>query len=1044
MDLTLPDSLIAAVSQQSGVLFLGSAASYGAKHPEQHNIPSAVELKNLLSDRFLGGKLKDRTLAHVSEMCISETDLITVQSFVRDCFLPFEPAEHHLKIPSFFWHAIVTTNYDLIVERSYAAAGAKQDLAIFVKDQQQFDTELKKKRSGLPYIKLHGSVDRVDDPDIPLILSTEQYVRYDKNRRRIFNYFQNFGYEFPIIFCGYSIEDPHIQTILFDLANNEIRRPRYYLVNSGLDEVERRYWEAHRITCINAKFSEFLDALDAAIPEANRALPRTLGGGAETVRNFYRVAGASESDVLSYFLTTDVDHVRLGIASAGGTPKQFYTGYDNGWGPIEGELDVRRRVTDNILVDAILAEESERQSLVDLHVLKGPAGHGKSTTLRRVAWEASSSFEKLCLFLNVSGTIRLDAIQELYDLVQDRLFLFVDHAALHVEEISYAISELSRLNVPLTIITAERNNEWNVRCAALDEFVALEYALRPLSETEIHELLQKLERHEALGRLADFSYAERFTEFAERAERQLLVALHEATLGKPFEEIVRDEYERIIPAEAQTLYLDVCTLNRLGVGVRAGLISRISGIRFEDFKERFLAPLDFVVKSYIDSYVADRMYAARHSHVADLVFQLVLSDPEARFDQMIRILDGINISYSTDSEAFRGMIRGRDVAEIFASYELANQFYDRAAALVGDDPFLLQQRAIFEIHHPGGNLTKAEKSLIMALDQAPYNKSIQHSFANLKRLQANFSENPILRDKHRLAARQQLRNLVGADARFPHGFHTKVLLLVDDLRDLLSEKDRKDLDGVEERRLVDLIREIEATLNEGQQRFPYEEMFLTVEADYRTLLDQNNRAFQSLQKAFERNPRSEWVAKRLSQNLLEAGKEEEAKTVLLRCVADNPGSKPANYALARLYMRTGNDEERKQIPQLLRRSFSEGDSNFDAQFWYAREQFLRGELGQSIELFDKLKHAPVSPTSRTRVRGLVRNVEGSVRRFQGVVSKKEEAYLFVTCEGFPRDVYCNVRQANDEDWEKLQMGSEVQLEIGFNMLGPVAAAVFPI
>ncbi len=56
-------------------------------------------------------------------------------------------------------------------------------------------------------------------------------------------------------------------------------------------------------------------------------------------------------------------------------------------------------------------------------------------------------------------------------------------------------------------------------------------------------------------------------------DRQLLVALHEATSGKPFEEIVLDEYRNLVPLEAQILYKDVCTLNRFNVGVLAGILS---------------------------------------------------------------------------------------------------------------------------------------------------------------------------------------------------------------------------------------------------------------------------------------------------------------------------------------------------------------------------------------------------------------------------------------------------------------------------------------
>ena len=80
-------------------------------------MPNADGLRDQLSKRFLGGKLKTRPLSHVAEMCISESELTTVQSFIRDKLQAFEPADYHEIVPQFRWHTIITTNYDLIIEK---------------------------------------------------------------------------------------------------------------------------------------------------------------------------------------------------------------------------------------------------------------------------------------------------------------------------------------------------------------------------------------------------------------------------------------------------------------------------------------------------------------------------------------------------------------------------------------------------------------------------------------------------------------------------------------------------------------------------------------------------------------------------------------------------------------------------------------------------------------------------------------------------------------------------------------------------------------
>src|SRR5262249_25359167 len=203
-------------------------------------------------------------------------------------------------------------------------------------------------------------------------------------------------------------------------------------------------------------------------------------------------------------------------------------------------------------------------------------------------------------------------------------------------------------------------------------------------------------------------------------------ALHEATLGKPFEDIVYEEYHRILPNEAQSLYLDVCTLNRLGVTVRAGLIARVSGINFPDFEKRLFKPLENIVHARLDKYSGDHVYAARHQHVAEMVFDRVLAEPEARFDQIVRIMAAMNLDFNSDRLAFSQLVRGHGISESLRSRALGRAFYDAALKVAPHEGFLLQQRAIFEMEE-GGDLSLAESLLTKARELEPHNKSIQHS-----------------------------------------------------------------------------------------------------------------------------------------------------------------------------------------------------------------------------------------------------------------------------------------------------------------------------
>jgi hypothetical protein len=231
-------ALVDAIKEQRVVLFLGSGASRGAKHPTGDQIPQGDPLRDLICDRFLGSQLKERPLNAVAAFAANEVGLTAFQSYIRDLLLPFEPADFHLLIPRFRWRAIATTNFDLIVEKAYAKTSSRlQNLVKTVKDGDSFEARLNRETVPLGFYKLHGCIDFYTDTEIPLILGNEQYASYAANRSRFYARFRDLGFEYPIIFAGYSISDPHIQGMLFDLTDPKIGRPPYYVISPGMTEI---------------------------------------------------------------------------------------------------------------------------------------------------------------------------------------------------------------------------------------------------------------------------------------------------------------------------------------------------------------------------------------------------------------------------------------------------------------------------------------------------------------------------------------------------------------------------------------------------------------------------------------------------------------------------------------------------------------------------------------------------------------------------------------------------------------------------------------
>lgn len=1032
MTTLLNDWLIEKLQQGDCLLFLGAGASIGSSGDKGERPPRGAELRDQLCDKYLGGKHKDKPLARVAELAKHVSSLTDVQKFIREIFLPLHPAEFHKRVTSFRWHAIITTNYDLIIERAYEEVSSRQqELCPIIRDGDNFADVLKNQNS-VPFLKLHGCINTINDPNLPLILASEEYAKYRTNRTRLFDHFKDWARERPVIFVGYDISDPNVQQILFDLTANGQNRPTYAVVDPALDDIQTGYWQAHRFVAHALTFEAFLELLDQAIPPANRILASLRSTSTTSVSHWF-ATNTPPSNGLVRYLNEELEHVRPSVSYKGCSAREFYSGAALTWSVFVQELDQKRSASDELILQAVLDATTVKAPRTFL--LKGHAGSGKSVCLRRFAWEAAKDFDAKVLLVNEGGVVRSDLIEELLELTGEPVVLIVDDAIAHAKDLNRLVADSNRRHLPLRLIICARTNEWNV-ATEFNFPIHDEIELKQLKESEIDGLLTKLKEHQSLGELGQMPRTEQMEHFRLHSDRQLMVALHEATTGQKFHEIAYDEYLHIQPLEARTLYLDVCTLHRLGVPVRAGLISRISDITFEKFSERFFRPLEHVVHTYFDVASRDNAYKTRHQIIAEFVFEQALPEPIERAAQITRMIRHMDTDYEPDLLAFRQLIRGRSLADLFADKALVNQIFDAAIESGAAEDFVSHQRAIFELHHRNGD-HRAAYHYILKAEQLSESKdrSILHTKASIMRHLAIKTGHALEKHKYRSDAKVILERLRSSNTH-SHAFDTYGRLLLDEIQEFLMTVTQEPSE-LSDRTLSDLIRNLEQTISAGLQRFPGDEHLLTLDADLAKTLDNEPRAFASLKSAGAANPGRPFIAIRLASAMKSKGQIVEAKQVLRQCLELNPSSKECHYHLAMILMEEDEFANRQQIEHHLRRSFTEGDTNFDAQLWYGRQELLFGDLRKGLDTFARLGSARVMPVFKNKIRGLVRDQQGQINSYVGSVRSLQNAFCFVSVPELRFDVFLKANSF-DGNWEQLEVGAKIKMNVGFNLKGAAA------
>lgn len=1024
----LPDYLVNQIEEGKVVLFLGAGSSSDAVDQYGNSPPLGNKLAEKISDKFLGGKYKNSPLSQVSEYAISESSLFEVQDYIREIFEPFQPSKSHILMTSFKWWAIVTTNYDLIIERAYQLnkKSAGQRPVSFIENGDKVEDKLRDSKC-MPLLKLHGCVTRISNNNCPLILSTDQYIQYKKGRDRIFDHLKNWGYERIIVFIGHSLQDPDLRAILLELTQIVEYRQRYYTVTPKVDDISKRFWETKKITTLEGTFSDFMSTIDKKNPSPFRGVLLQYKHGEGILKYKHPIYERFKSNeyLLSksclQFLEVDVDYVKVARSQNIVNPVDFYKGYNPDWSAIEQNLDVKRNIVDDILEKHFIIkdENSERLQFI---LLKGHAGSGKTIILKRIAWNAAHDFDCMCLYLKQYGKLSTSAIVEIANYCTERIFIFIDNVADRVNELSYFANSIGLEGKNITIIGAERLNEWNISCEPIADLVTDEYKLQYLLRNEIISLISLLEKHNALGTLKGKTLEEKCSAFEVRAGRQLLVALHEATLGKTFEEIIEDEYKNIKPMEAQLLYLTICTLNRLNVPVRAGIIFRLHGINFEEFKKRLFLPLENVVHTSYNNLTRDYLYQARHPHIAEIVFDRILKHLENKFAIYIKCLKAINIDYESDRKAFKQIVRGKTLLDLFPNYELVKIIYQEAQNIAKDDPYLLHQMAIYEMNRPNGNMQSCLSLLKKANKIRPDDSSIKHSLTEFNLHCAEIAKTDLEKEAYLNDAERGACDLVKKLPFSPFGYHTLIKASLARLRFYLNKP------TIEQSTIEKIITDAEKYLADGLQQFPENSHLLEADSHVAYLLSDSSRAVESLKKAFESNPRNSFVALSLYRQFVYNKSYKDAKDILEKALNAKPHDNRLHFAYADLLITT-DEKEGDLIAYHLKRSFTPGDKNYFAQILYGRQLFINDNIVESNDLFNSLRTIRCSPDLRDKLSSPLKDT------FTGEIIKKDISFCFILRDGKRDHIYAHVSNMKDSVWEKIVIGLRVCFKIAFTLRG---------
>ncbi|MEM1110699.1 MAG: tetratricopeptide repeat protein, partial [Pseudomonadota bacterium] len=494
--------------------------------------------------------------------------------------------------------------------------------------------------------------------------------------------------------------------------------------------------------------------------------------------------------------------------------------------------------------------------------------------------------------------------------------------------------------------------------------------------------------------------------------------------------------------EAQLLYLDICTLHRFDCPVRAGMISRLSNITFEDFRDRFMQPLEKVVEAFQDYKIGDFVYRTRHPEIASFVFERALETEAQRATQLARMLQYLNPEYSVDGKALEHILKGRRLAEVFADKALVHQLFTTAESVGIDPAFVWHQRAVFELHHRGSDLRSALSSINKALELA--NKdytSLKHTKANIYRRLAKETKDAQEREEYHSRAKEVLSPLTKT-ARDSYPVTLLVEVMIDELEcnlGLGANEEAREEPNEERPALPLLMHEIKSKLDENTVKFPHDVHLLKASARFSKVLSKFPESKSILEKASKIDPGNGQIAVLLARALSKAGQLGDAKAILTNCNKVRGTQVEVHFELAMLLIREDEEKNDEAIYHHLKRSFKSGDTRYRSRFELARFCYLHGRIDEAKKLFGELRKCKASPHEKSRVRHVVKGQSRDNAQFRGTIESVKPGYCWIRSYEFDETIFAH--SSAFENDKKMKTGSGVTMTMAFTYKGPQAKSV---
>lgn len=304
----IPTELIEKISQDKCAVYVGAGLSMGAGLPSWENLLQDMINWSLnysipLPKEVLQKMIGEGKFLKVANIIVKKMGSQRFVEFLVSVFRKhgLKPTEAHLLLPKIPFTSVLTSNYDKLIESAYTIVREGESVPVFTHSNHK-DLATVLYSDEFHITKTHGNIDDIES----VVLSLEDYQKLMQSNEPYKIYLQNIFTTKTVLFLGFSLNDPDLNSILDGLRVHlkKITPPHYALIEANMiSEIEaEELRDSYNIHVLRYKASshshpevtEFLREIGEKVPKKHLRQLTELKNNLDEIDTHYKIVASTD------------------------------------------------------------------------------------------------------------------------------------------------------------------------------------------------------------------------------------------------------------------------------------------------------------------------------------------------------------------------------------------------------------------------------------------------------------------------------------------------------------------------------------------------------------------------------------------------------------------------------------------------------------------------------------------------------------------------------------------------------------------------------